>query len=57
MIHPDPLRFVHPARWKYDVLRCLDGFAAAGVPWDEGRRRVDSGCPTGEDAGHFTQLR
>lgn len=35
VIHPDLLRLVVPPRWKYHVLRCLDGFAAAGVPWDE----------------------
>ena len=35
VIHPSFLRFVHPARWKYDVLRCLDGFARAGEAWDE----------------------
>ena len=35
VIHPELLRLAYPARWKYNVLRCLDGFAAAGVPWDE----------------------
>lgn len=35
VIHPNLLRFVHPSRWRYHVLRCLDGFAGADVPWDE----------------------
>lgn len=44
-------RFHHPARWHFDVLRCLDAFAEAGVRCDprmedalgilERRRRAD----------------
>ncbi|HEY5979492.1 MAG TPA: hypothetical protein VIT41_07640 [Microlunatus sp.] len=44
-------RFHHPARWHFDVLRCLDAFADAGVRYDprmedalgilERRRRAD----------------
>jgi hypothetical protein len=28
-------RLHHPARWHYDILRCLDAFAGGGVPFDE----------------------
>ena len=28
-------RLHHPARWHYDILRCLDAFAVGGVPYDE----------------------
>ncbi len=34
VIHRDLLRFPFPPRWKYNVLRCLDHFRAARVPWD-----------------------
>ncbi|MGP6140296.1 hypothetical protein [Jeotgalibaca sp. A127] len=29
------LRFPYPSRWRYDVLRALDYFVHAGVPYDE----------------------
>jgi len=35
MIHRDMIRLVHPARWKYNILRCLDGFVSADEAWDE----------------------
>jgi hypothetical protein len=35
IISPAMLRFVFPPRWKYNVLRALDYFRAAGAPWDE----------------------
>jgi hypothetical protein len=35
VISPAMLRFVFPARWKYNILRALDYFRAAGTPWDE----------------------
>ena len=48
-------RLHHPSRWHFDVLRCLDAFADAGVPYDprmddaiavvEGRRREDGRWP------------
>ncbi len=25
----------YPSRWKYDILKCLDYFRAAGVEYDE----------------------
>ena len=33
-INDDFTRFHHPARWHFDVLRCLDAFADAGVRYD-----------------------
>ncbi|HEX2705152.1 MAG TPA: hypothetical protein VHM65_05285, partial [Candidatus Lustribacter sp.] len=33
-IHPELTRLHHPARWHYDILRCLDAFAEARVPYD-----------------------
>jgi hypothetical protein len=29
------LKIPYPTRWKYDILRCLDYFQAAGVEYDE----------------------
>lgn len=29
------LQFTYPCRWRYDILRALDYFQHAGVPWDE----------------------
>lgn len=34
-IHRDFLRLSFPPRWKYSVLRALDHFRAAGVPWHD----------------------
>jgi hypothetical protein len=34
-IDPRFLRFTYPPRWRYDVLRALDSFCAADVPFDE----------------------
>ena len=33
-IHRDLLKFAFPPRWKFNVLRCLDYFRAARIPWD-----------------------
>ena len=35
VIHPGFLTFSYPARWKYNILRALDYFQAADVPWDD----------------------
>jgi hypothetical protein len=35
VIRKDFLRFSFPPRWKYNILRALDYFQAANVPWDE----------------------
>jgi len=35
IIHKDFLRLSYPARWKFDILRALDYFRDAEVPWDE----------------------
>lgn len=52
VIRPEFLRLHHPARWYYDILRCLDAFAAAGIGPDErmsealdvlGKRRAPDG--------------
>lgn len=50
-MHPEFVKLHHPARWHYDILRCLDSFADAAVPYDarmddaldvlRGRRRSD----------------
>jgi hypothetical protein len=34
IIHRDLLRFPFPPRWKYNILRSLDYFRAANIPWD-----------------------
>lgn len=34
IIHPDFLRFRHPWHWRYNILRALDAFRAAGAPRD-----------------------
>ncbi len=39
-IHVEMTRFHHPARWRFDVLRCLDALAAAGLDYDA---RMDGG--------------
>jgi len=36
VIRPEFLRFPHPPRWKYNILRALDYFRTVGVAWDEG---------------------
>ena len=33
-IDPEFTRLHHPARWHFDILRCLDAFAQAAVPYD-----------------------
>ena len=35
IINRDFLKFTYPPRWRYHILRALDYFRAAGVPWDE----------------------
>jgi hypothetical protein len=35
IMRSDFVRLHHPARWYFDVLRCLDAFVAAGVPDDD----------------------
>ena len=35
VIRPEFLRIPYPPRWKYNILRCLDYFRAAGVPYDD----------------------
>ncbi len=39
-IHADMTRLHHPTRWHFDILRCLDALAAAGVERDA---RMDDG--------------
>ncbi|MGV1007771.1 MAG: hypothetical protein ACOYBY_04075 [Dermatophilaceae bacterium] len=34
-MRPQFTRLHHPARWYFDILRCLDAFADAGIPYDE----------------------
>ncbi len=34
VIKPEFLKLPYPWRWKYNILRALDCFAAAGVAWD-----------------------
>ena len=38
IIHPAFLRLPYPYRWKYDILRALDHFQDAGIPWDDRMR-------------------
>ena len=35
IINPDLLKLPHPWRWKYNILRALDGFRSCAVPWDD----------------------
>ncbi len=35
IIHPAFLRIPYPSRWKYDILRALDHFQDARIPWDD----------------------
>ncbi len=35
IINKDFLRLSYPSRWRYDILRALDYFQAAQLPWDE----------------------
>lgn len=35
VISKDFVRFAFPPRWKYNLLRALDHFRAAGIPWDD----------------------
>lgn len=34
IIHRDFLKLTYPGRWKYDILRAMDYFQYAGIPWD-----------------------
>lgn len=34
IIHKSMLNLTYPSRWKYDILRALDYFQQAGVPYD-----------------------
>ena len=34
IIHPDFLKPIFPARWKYNIFRCLDYFQAANLKFD-----------------------
>ncbi len=38
IIHPQMLRLSYPSRWKYDILRALDYFQAAQIPFEEQMR-------------------
>lgn len=40
IVRDDFLRLSFPPRWKYNVLRALDYFRAAGCPWDERMREA-----------------
>ena len=42
IIHPDFARCAHPVRWRYDLLRALDYFRAAGTPPDARTREAIS---------------
>jgi hypothetical protein len=35
IIHKDFLKMVNPGRWKYNILRAMDYFQYANIPWDE----------------------
>lgn len=35
VIHSSLLRFAFPPRWRYNILRALDYFQAARLPWDD----------------------
>lgn len=35
VIHKNFLRLPYPGRWKYDILRALDYFQHAKMPWDQ----------------------
>jgi len=35
VIRPEFVRLHHPTRWYFDILRCLDSFADAAIPYDE----------------------
>ncbi len=37
-IHKGFLKLSYPSRWKYDILRALDFFQYAEIPWDERMR-------------------
>lgn len=40
IIRPEFLRFPYPFRWKYNILRALDHFAASHAPFDERMREA-----------------
>lgn len=35
VIKPSFLSLPYPPRWKYDILKCLDAFQEAGIPFDK----------------------
>lgn len=35
IINDDFLKMPYPCRWKYDIVRALDYFQYAGIPWDD----------------------
>jgi hypothetical protein len=35
IINDNFLKMTYPCRWKYDILRALDYFQYAGIPWDD----------------------
>lgn len=35
VIDPGFLRLSYPGRWRYDILRAMDCFQYAGIPWDD----------------------
>jgi len=34
IIHPNFIRLSYPGRWRYDILKALDYFQYANIPWD-----------------------
>lgn len=67
VIHSTLLRFAFPPRWRYNILRALDYFQAARLPWDDRMsdalevllaKRKPDGCWRAEaahpGATHFT---
>ncbi|MEM9327344.1 MAG: hypothetical protein AAGA85_16880, partial [Bacteroidota bacterium] len=38
IIKKDFLRLPYPSRWRYDILRALDYFQSATIPWDDRMR-------------------
>jgi hypothetical protein len=63
---PELTRLHHPSRWHFDVLRCLDAFVDAEVPYDprmddavgviEARRRADGRWPANRGYPGATHL-
>ncbi|MEO9485210.1 MAG: hypothetical protein ABJG47_17255 [Ekhidna sp.] len=40
IIHKDFLKLSYPSRWRYDILRALDYFQYAKVPWDNRMKKA-----------------